>query len=153
MVLSNRLKNIVAELKFRKGLTVAQVANSIGYSRVHLQNEMKKVEDSELSDLLIEKHNMTLQNVKSEEANPPPVDYKATYEQSLQLSLAALLEGQALMHEMLKGTREDVKAIRLAVVPDPELLAAYEQSKQTAQKLRDQKKDTRTGKAGKGKVS
>jgi hypothetical protein len=54
---SKSLKEIVKELQFLKKWTVEQVAESIGYSRVHLTKEMAKTgENDHLKKLLLDKH-------------------------------------------------------------------------------------------------
>lgn len=67
--MSKELKEIVKKLQFEKDWTIEQVAESVGYSRVHLQREIKKSTKSELEAILISKHKDVLQNV-TEKALP-----------------------------------------------------------------------------------
>lgn len=77
--MSNLLPDIVKKLKFLKGWNVEQVAESIGYSRIHLQKQMGVNQDKDVAEglynKLIEKHKSilnvskkddTIQNVVSE---------------------------------------------------------------------------------------
>lgn len=61
--MSKNLREIVREIQFKKDWTIEQVAESIGYTRVHLTKEMKKDASPLIADLLIEKYKDILQNV------------------------------------------------------------------------------------------
>lgn len=69
MKTANKLKDLVKEIQFRKDLTIEQIAESIGYSRVHLTKEIKKGGNKTLEDLLLKKYNEILQNVANETEN------------------------------------------------------------------------------------
>jgi hypothetical protein len=71
-------------------MTIEQVAESIGYSRVHLQKEMKKQGESPLQQLLLARYGRTLQNVSRESAHPDKEDkaYKEKYIKLLEEQLA-----------------------------------------------------------------
>lgn len=80
----------------------------------------------------------------------PEIDYKAAYNQSIQLSLSALLEGQALLRTMMVETRDNTREIRKVMDGSAQLLKAYEQSIETAQKLMAQRTGSGKDKASKG---
>lgn len=64
--MSNTLKQIVKNIQFVKGWSIEQVAQSIGYSRVHLNKAMNSTEgNGELEELLRVKHGEILQNVSA----------------------------------------------------------------------------------------
>lgn len=64
--MSNGLKELVTEIKFKgKYPSIEAVAQTIGYSRVHLNNEMAKPEKSDLEDLLRARHKDILQSVSN----------------------------------------------------------------------------------------
>jgi len=62
--MSNTLKQIVKNIQFVKGWSIEQVAQSIGYSRVHLNKAMNSADgNGEMEELLKVKHEDILQNV------------------------------------------------------------------------------------------
>lgn len=63
--MSTKLRELVDKIKYLRNWTTAQVAESVNYTRVHLQNEMKKG-NAEIEKLLKERHSDILQNVKPE---------------------------------------------------------------------------------------
>ena len=67
--MSKNLKEIVKKIQFLKDWTVEEVAQSIGYSRVHLSKEMKRGENDLLRNLLLETHKEILQNVSLNEVH------------------------------------------------------------------------------------
>lgn len=61
--MSKELRQMVKKIQFERGLTIEEVAESVKYSRVHLQREMKKEGDSPVIDILKEKYRGVLHNV------------------------------------------------------------------------------------------
>ncbi len=62
--MSNKLAEIVSDIQYLKDMTVEQVADSIGYSRVHLTREMKKEGgNDEIAEMLAKKHADVLHSV------------------------------------------------------------------------------------------
>jgi len=57
------IRALVKAVQFKLGLTVEQVAEGIGYSRVHLSNEMKKKSSPAVEQALYKKYGEILQNV------------------------------------------------------------------------------------------
>lgn len=116
--MSNGLKDLVEEIQFRKKWTVAQVAESIGYSRVHLTREYKKQGRSELEDLLLAKHGKMLQNVSHEKikeehlsaagVNITLADYIAEIKQQKQFL-------QELLSQKMSGVENRLTEIRDAL--------------------------------------
>lgn len=90
--MSKELRNLVKKIQFLKNWTAEQVAKSVGYSRVHLQREMKKEETSELEAMLKEKHSAVLQNASN-------VLLEKKGKQTVTNDLSALIQGQAELIE------------------------------------------------------
>jgi transcriptional regulator with XRE-family HTH domain len=65
--MAKTVAELVKELQFKKQWTIEEVAKSIGYSRVHLTNVMKKGDNPDIKAMLLEKHKDILQNVNSGE--------------------------------------------------------------------------------------
>ena len=59
--MSNKLSQLVKDIKYKTDKTIEQIAESIGYSRVHLGREMKKEESPAIEELLNEKYRDVLQ--------------------------------------------------------------------------------------------
>lgn len=90
--MSKELRNLVKKIQFLKNWTAEEVAKSVGYSRVHLQREMKKQETSELEAMLKEKHHALLQNASN-------VLLEKKGKQTVTNDLSALIQGQAELIE------------------------------------------------------
>lgn len=61
--MSKELYQMVKKIQFERNLTIEEVAESVGYSRVHLQREMKKEGPSPVIDILKNKYKDVIQNV------------------------------------------------------------------------------------------
>lgn len=110
--MSNRIKEIVKQIQFKNDWTVAQVAESIGYSRVHLTRAIKEGSDF-VEKALMDKHRSvfvdqiaeTVQTIAQEEATEY---YKQQYldllkstndtlRDTVALSLNSVLENQRIL--------------------------------------------------------
>jgi hypothetical protein len=109
------LKDIVRKIQFSKDLTIAQIAESIGYSRIHLQKELKKERPSAtVEKLLYDKYNQDIQYVSREtilnepthpyENKSPGVnrDYRDKYIESLEDQIKLLKDKVANYDAILK---------------------------------------------------
>lgn len=96
--MSNILKDLVKEIQFRKNWTIEQVANSIHYSRVHLNREMKAGSNQELIDLLRSTHRDVLQNVTNDAALQALLEIAASNKMLAQ-SILVTAEGQKITAE------------------------------------------------------
>ena len=103
---------MVDEIQFMTGWTREEVAKSIGYSRVHLQKEMKKPQSLHFEELASKKIQQLKQNVSSESAQQDP--YKDKYialleqqigvlNQAIQSNLTALSHGQEYLSAYVKA--------------------------------------------------
>lgn len=90
--MSKELRNLVKKIQFLKNWTAEEVAKSVGYSRVHLQREMKKEEPSELEAILKAKHNDVLQSASN-------ALLEKKLKQGVTNDLSALIQGQAELIE------------------------------------------------------
>lgn len=61
--MSKELHQMVKKIQFERNLTIEEVAESVGYSRVHLQREMKRDGPSPVIDILRNKYKEVIQNV------------------------------------------------------------------------------------------
>ncbi len=110
--MSNRIKEIVRQIQYKNDWTVAQVAESIGYSRVHLTRAIKEGSDS-VEKALMDKHRSifidqiaeTVHNIASEQESEY---YKQQYldllkstnetlKDTVALSLNSVLENQRIL--------------------------------------------------------
>ena len=69
--MSKRLRQIVKKLQFEYNWTVEKVAQSVGYSRVHLTREMKKDDSTEIEKVFEVKYGDMIQNVSQQELVTP----------------------------------------------------------------------------------
>jgi hypothetical protein len=60
---SNRLRQMVKEIQFKEDLTIEQIAEKAGYTRVHLTKELKKDSSPKVEAKLLEVFKESLQNV------------------------------------------------------------------------------------------
>lgn len=102
----NKLREIVKEIQYKKKMTVEQVAESIGYSRVHLTKEMKKGENGPLLKLLLDKHGDILQNVSREEMKEQPHPESPLSNITIDRFIESHLK-------LIAATEEQAKALRI----------------------------------------
>jgi hypothetical protein len=74
-MVSNKLRQIVKEIQFKKDLTIEQIAQKAGYTRVHLTKELKKESSPKVEAKLLEVfkdslHNDANQGTESIQKNP-----------------------------------------------------------------------------------
>ncbi len=110
--MSNKIREIVRQIQFKNDWTIAQVADSIGYSRVHLTRAIKEGSDS-VEKALMDKHRSifvdhiaeTVQDIANEqEAEYYKQQYldllkstNDTLRDTVALSLNSVLENQRIL--------------------------------------------------------
>jgi hypothetical protein len=60
---SNRLRQIIKEIQYKRDLTIGQIAEFAGYTRVHLTKELKKGKSPKVEAKLMEVFKEDIQNV------------------------------------------------------------------------------------------
>jgi transcriptional regulator with XRE-family HTH domain len=109
--LSNRLREISKIVQAKKGWTLGEVAESIGYSRGHLTRLFKDDNTEAVEKLLFEKHKGLLQNDvlfalphHGSIKNPAETEdsYRAKYIRKLE-------DDNALLTELIKSNQEIIK--------------------------------------------
>ena len=95
--MTKSLRYIVKEIQLKRGWTVEQVAESIGYSRVHLTREMqKKNENESLKQILIKEHSKSITSSDPQILEDQNQIYKRkSFEDRIQANLNAISESQA----------------------------------------------------------
>lgn len=69
--MSKKLRRIVKKIQYDNDWTIEEVAQSVGYSRVHLQREMKKQDSLEMEKVFEDKFGTVLQSVSNQSRNTP----------------------------------------------------------------------------------
>lgn len=67
--MSNELQKIVAEIKYRTGETLDQIATTIGYTRPHLNTAVSKGDAVHVKDALLKSYGKKLKDYWTEENN------------------------------------------------------------------------------------
>jgi transcriptional regulator with XRE-family HTH domain len=95
--MTKSLRYIVKEIQLKRGWTVEQVAESIGYSRVHLTREMqKKTENETLKQTLVKAHENVLSTLQNNVISEQQPDYsRRSFEKTIQANLNSIEESQA----------------------------------------------------------
>ena len=95
--MAKTLRYIVKEIQLKRNWTVEEVAESIGYSRVHLTREMqKKTENETLKQILLKEHNNILSLPESQLIEDQDQVYKRkSFEERIQANLNSIMESQA----------------------------------------------------------
>lgn len=86
--MSKKLRRIVKKIQYDNDWTIEEVAQSVGYSRVHLTREMKKEDSLEMEKVLENKFGVMVQNVSSQNK---PMDIIANLTESNRMLAEATL--------------------------------------------------------------
>jgi hypothetical protein len=104
---SNSLAELIDEIQFKSKLSLEEIADSIGYSRPHLNKEKLKGENKKLEGMLREKFKEILQNV------PGAIDHKyvRTIEELNEMYKKEIARLQAELNEIheIKETVSEIK--------------------------------------------
>lgn len=117
--MSNKLRDLVEEIQYKHKMTVAQVAKSIDYSRVHLTKEMAK-DSSPLTELLIAKYGETLQNVSRETEDDKSISEKSIH--NLTESARMLAESNLILAKNSKELTDLIKSTASDESKNPSIL-------------------------------